>query len=83
MQTIKVTVKTEGNKTAFMVDKKVIGTINPGNNKPGIWVWCRDGHIPGSGYGFAGGYAAAVEALRDSITQHLESVGSNVEFVNA
>lgn len=83
MQTIKVTVKTEGSKTAFMIDKKVIGTINPGSNKPGVWVWCRDGNVPGSGFGFVGSYAAAVEALGDSITRHLGSVGLNVEFVNA
>mgnify|MGYP000806200722 CR=1 FL=1 len=34
-------------------------------------------------WGWSGGYAAAVEALGDSITRHLGSVGLNVEFVNA
>ena len=79
MQTIKVTIKTSGSVTAFQVDDKVIGTIKPGINKPGVWVWVRDGNIPGQS-GFVGSYAAAVESLSDSITAHLEAVGLNVEF---
>lgn len=81
MQTIKVKVSTKGNVTAFKVDNKTIGTIKPGYNNPGIgmWMWCRDGNVPGQ-YGFVGSYAAAVEALGDAITAHLEAVGFTVQF---
>lgn len=80
MQTIKVTVSTKDNVTAFKVDNKTFGTINPGNKKPGIWVWVHNGLIPGQ-YGFSGSYAAAVEALGDAMTAHFEAVGLNVEFI--
>lgn len=80
MHTIKVTISTKNNVTVFKVDNTTIGTMNPDKNKPGIWVWVRDGNIPGQ-YGSVFGFTSALEALTDCVDEYFRNVGVNVTFI--
>lgn len=80
MQIIKVTVRTKDDVTTFKIDNKIIGTIKFSNNKPGIWVWERDGNIPGQ-FGFVHRFTAALEALTDCVDEYFRNVGVYVTFI--
>lgn len=77
MQTIKVTVTTQGDKTTFAIDGKQIAEIEQDSNHSG--KFCYSIHLLSGNNNLS--RASALKAVRNKIHAYLGAWGINVEFV--